>query len=100
RRIRGGGAERDGRSEASRALRHPEARWRRRGARSHRDDPEGAGLVGESHRQVPVMNAIDAVALNPPPVEVRLWEGQVPMSASNAPPERVESGSDTYRRIT
>ncbi len=46
------------------------------------------------------MNAIDAVALNPPPAEIRLWEGQAPLGVSNAPPERIESGPDTYRRIS
>jgi acetyl esterase/lipase len=46
------------------------------------------------------MNAIDAAALNPPPAEVRLWEGQAPLWVSNAPPEKIESGSDTNRRIS
>src|SRR5439155_22647192 len=65
-----------------------------------RDDSEGARRVGEGRGQIHVMNAIDAAALNPPPVEIRLWEGQAPLSPSNAPPEKIESGSDTYRRIT
>jgi acetyl esterase/lipase len=43
------------------------------------------------------MNAIDTAALNPPPAEVRLWEGQIPLAVSNAPPEKIESGSDTRR---
>jgi acetyl esterase/lipase len=46
------------------------------------------------------MNAIDAAALNPPPAEVRLWEGQAPLWVSNAPPEKIESGSDTNRHIS
>jgi acetyl esterase/lipase len=46
------------------------------------------------------MNAIDAAALQPPPAEVRLWEGQSPLWVSNALPEHVESDSDTNRRIS
>jgi acetyl esterase/lipase len=46
------------------------------------------------------MNAIDAAALSPPPAEVRLWEGQASLWVSNALPEKVESGSDTNRRIS
>jgi acetyl esterase/lipase len=46
------------------------------------------------------MNAIDAAALHPPPAEVRLWEGQAPLWVSNAPPEKIESGSETNRRIS
>jgi acetyl esterase/lipase len=45
------------------------------------------------------MNAIDAAALNPPPAEVRLWEGAAPLSVTGAPPERIDSGSDSYRRV-
>jgi len=40
------------------------------------------------------MNAIDAAALNPPPAEVRLWEGQAPLYVTNAPPEKDELTSD------
>jgi acetyl esterase/lipase len=43
------------------------------------------------------MNAIDAP---PPPAEIRLWDGPAPLWVSNAPPEKVESGSDTNRRIS
>jgi acetyl esterase/lipase len=46
------------------------------------------------------MNAIDAAAIHPPPAEVRLWEGQAPLWVSNAPPEKIESGRDTDRRIS
>ena len=48
------------------------------------------------------MNAVDAAALNPPPAEVRLWEGPAPMSVTNAPPENVEPGNDqpSFRRIS
>jgi acetyl esterase/lipase len=46
------------------------------------------------------MNAVDAAALHPPPAEIRLWEGQAPFFVSNAPPETIESGSDTNRRIS
>jgi acetyl esterase/lipase len=46
------------------------------------------------------MNAIDASALHPPAVEIRLWEGRAPLSVSNAPPEQIESGNDTNRHIS
>jgi acetyl esterase/lipase len=46
------------------------------------------------------MNTIDAPAIHPPPAEVRLWDGQAPLWVSNAPPEEIESGSDTNRRIS
>ncbi len=41
------------------------------------------------------MNAIDATAVKPPPAEIRLWEGPIPLSMTNAPPERVELTGDT-----
>ncbi len=46
------------------------------------------------------MNAIDAAALNPPPAEVRLWDGPAPLSRTGAPPEKIETGRDSYRRIS